>query len=268
MRDSAIRFLGAIVFSLTLAAPVQADWWDSREKVEGRGEVQRQTRDITEIDGVELATVGTMFIEQGEELNLTVEAEENLLEYIRTDVHRKTLVIRTQRDVSLRPHKSIQYHLTVPRLEEVTISSSGDVVVGDWTAERLLINIESSGDLDWGAITCPRLETHLESSGDLTIERWEGERLRAYLGSSGDLKIHSGAAKEQDIEISSSGDYNASDLETKTAKVHVSSSGDAKVRVSEYLYARTSSSGDIIYYGRPEVEARSSSSGDITPGGR
>jgi len=268
MRRYSIHALAIALLAWAVASPVKADWWDNQEGNEGQGDVQRQTRDISEIEGVELATIGTIFIEQGADLKLEVQAEENLLEYLQTDVRRKALVIRTERGVSLRPHTPIEYHLTVPDLSEVTISSSGDGVLGDWKADYLLINLESSGDLDCGAITCPRLDIRLESSGDLSIDRLDGDKLRADLSSSGDLKIGGGRTREQDIEISSSGDYHAANLASETATVRTSSSGDAKVRVSDYLHARTSSSGDIIYYGRPEVEGRSSSSGDITPGGR
>jgi hypothetical protein len=263
------RILGtAALLCLAVPSIALADWWDTGKKIEGRGTVAEDTRDVSGFDAVDLGTMGTIFIEQGDAIKLTVQAEENLLEYIRTDVRSRTLVIRTENGVSLQPHEPIEYHLTVPTLEEVTISSSGDGVVGDFKTEYLQINIESSGDLDWGAIMCPRLDIRLESSGDLYIDRWDGEKLRAELSSSGDLKIRGGRAKEQEIDINSSGDYHAADLETESASVRTSSSGDAKVRVSDYLYARTSSSGDIVYYGRPEVNGRSTSSGDIIEGGR
>jgi hypothetical protein len=268
MRLNRIQTLGLALLALTLALPARADWWDNQERIDGEGSVQSESREISSIEAVELGTIGTLFIEQGPDLKLTVQAEENLLQYLRTDVRRKTLVIRTEHGVSLRPHKSIEYHLTVPQLEEVDLSSSGDAVMGDWKADRLIISLESSGDMDCGVLTCPRLDIQLESSGDLYIDEWEGEKIRASLGSSGDLKIGGGHAKEQDIEISSSGDYQAPDLQTETATVRVSSSGDAKVRVSDYLYARTSSSGDIIYYGRPKVDSDESSSGDVTRGER
>jgi hypothetical protein len=256
------------VLTLGLATPLQADWWDEGEKIRGEGAVEEVERDLGTMDAVELATTGTLYITQGDSAKLTVVAEANLHEYIQTDIKRGVLVIRTERGVSLRPRKAIEYHLTVPELTEITISSSGDAVATDWTADRLFINLESSGDMEWGAVSCPDLEIRLESSGDLYIDSWEGEMLRARLGSSGDLKIGAGKTVEQEIEISSSGDYYADKLESKTASVRTSSSGDARVRVSEHLHARTSSSGDIVYYGRPELDMRSSSSGDIVAGGR
>jgi hypothetical protein len=256
------------VLCLGLATPLQANWWDNGEKIRGDGPMEEVERDLGTMDAVELATIGTLHITQGDEIKLTVRAESNLHEYIQTDVRRGVLIIRSERGVNLRPRKAIEYHLTVPELTEVTLSSSGDAFAENWTADRLFINLEISGDMEWGAVSCPDLEIRLESSGDLYIDLWDGEMLRARLGSSGDLKICAGKTVEQEIEVRSSGDYYASRLESETASVRTSSSGDAQVRVSDYLHARTSSSGDIVYYGRPELDVRSSSSGDIVAGGR
>jgi hypothetical protein len=257
--------LGLIVSFLAL--PAQGDWWSNNETIKGKGSPEREIREINAVTRVELSTIGTLFIELGDRPELVVEAQGNLQEFIETKLRRGYLEIRTRRGIGLRPTKAIKYHLTVTALEEIAISSSGGIVVGDVTAERLTIDISSSGDVEVADIECPRLDVFISSSGDALIDSWKGTTLRADLSSSGDLEIRGGTADELDIDISSSGDCIARKLASRSATVRVSSSGDAEIRVSDRLNARTSSSGDIVYYGRPEVDGRSSSSGDIYRGG-
>lgn len=248
---------------MLVSMPAHADDWDWGNRIRGEGPVKEERRQVKGVEAVDLGTIGTLFIEQGDSTSLVVEAEENLLEYLLTEVRGGLLTIRTRKNANLSPHEPIEYHLTVPRLEELILSSSGDGVLSDWHTDRLLIELESSGDLDVGALNCPALDIQLESSGDLTLVSWQGETLRARLESSGDLKIRGGKARELDVQLESSGDFSASDLECQEATVHISSSGDALLRVKEYLLARTTSSGDVVYYGDPEVDARATSSGDV-----
>jgi len=257
------RPVGCVLVLLLACQPAYADPWDWGDRIRGEGPVREERRPVRGIEAVELGTTGTLFIEQGDSVTLTLVAEENLLEYLETDVRGGMLTIRARKRVNLSPSEPIEYHLTLPSLDELILSSSGDAELSDWKAERLLIELESSGDLDCGALVCPQLDVTLESSGDMTVASWEGDLLRARLSSSGDLKIRGGKARELDLRLSSSGDFQAADLECKEASVHTSSSGDAVLHVTEYLEARTSSSGDVVFYGDPQVDAHASSSGDV-----
>jgi hypothetical protein len=256
-------FSGLSLAVLLAGGAARADYWDSGDRIRGEGPVEKERREVKGIDAVDLGTIGTLFIDQADSTSLYVVAEKNLLEYLETHVRGGMLTIRTRKHVNLSPSEPIEFHLTVPRLEEVILSSSGDGVLSDWHAERLFLELESSGDLDLGALVCPDLDIQLESSGDLTLESWQGTKLNARLESSGDCKIRGGTAHEIDVEIESSGDFSAAELECKDATVSTSSSGDAVLRVTDYLLARSSSSGDVMYYGDPEVDSRATSSGDI-----
>ena len=215
-----------------------ANWWDFGDRVTGLGKSIQETRQVSDFTEVELATQGTLFIEIGDEFKVVVEGQKNLQEFIVTRVRRGTLEIYTEEDVWLRPTRSLKYHVTMPRLDEIILSSSGDAVISDLSTDRFRITCESSGDLEIGDLVCDDLYARLSSSGDVYIDSWEGKMLTARLGSSGDLEIGRGSTDEQDIELKSSGDYLAKNLESRTATVYSGSSGDAHIRVSETLYAR------------------------------
>lgn len=245
------------------AQPAGANWWDDGERIKGEGPVKEERRDVGKVDAVELATFGTLYIEQADSVSLHVVAQENMLEYIETEVHSGVLRIETRSRVNLQPTKPVEYYLTLPSLEDLILSSSGDAQLYPWKASHLYVSLESSGDLECDSLVCPDLDVELESSGDLILHTWHGETLKARLSSSGDVRIHAGTADRVDVDVNSSGDFRAEGLKCARARVNTHSSGDVYVQVTDSLYARASSSGDVIYYGDPDVDSRESSSGDI-----
>lgn len=263
-RIAVLGWLLAAAIIWLSAAPAGASWFGYGKGVRGSGDVVEEDRDIGKIHGVNLATIGTLYIEVGDEEALTIRAEDNLMRYIETDVRHGVLFIDNEDNVNLRPRKPVRYYLTVKALDEITISSSGDISAPDLTADEFEIVISSSGDLEMGRLDCNDLIIEVSSSGDTYIEDLRAKTLDLHISSSGDVEIGDGEVDRQTITISSSGDYNAKYLQSNEARVRISSSGDANVRVEDFLDARTSSSGDINYYGDPkDVSDRESSSGDV-----
>ena len=263
-RIAGLLLLLAAVTCILCFTEAKATWWDDRSAIRGSGDVVEEDREIGTIHSVNLATIGTLYIEVGDDEGLTIRAEDNLLKHIETDVTGGRLLIRTEDRVNLRPRSEIKYYLTVKALDMIVVSSSGDIKTSDLEAEDFTIMIESSGNLETGAIQCGNLEIEISSSGDVYIDALNARTITAEMSSSGDLEIGDGQVEEQSISINSSGDYNAMDLSSNEARVRINSSGDATVRVRDYLDARTNSSGDVNYYGDPEtVDRRESSSGDV-----
>ncbi len=263
-RYSVIGWILAAVVIWLAAAPARASWFENRTGIRGSGDVVEEDRDVGRIHGVALATIGTLYIEVGDEEALTIRAEDNLMKHIETDVRHGILIIDTQNGVNLRPRRAIEYHLTVKALDEIDISSSGDIQAPDLSADDFTIIISSSGDLEMGRLDCTDLEIEVSSSGDTYIDDLRAKSIDLRISSSGDVEIADGEVDSQTITISSSGNYNAKNLQSNEARVRINSSGDANVRVRDFLDARTSSSGDINYYGNPkDVNDRESSSGDV-----
>jgi len=250
-----------MVFSV-LACEVTFTGIDSASgSIRGSGDVRQEDRNVSGISGVELAMQGTLTIELGSSESLSIEAEDNLLEHIQTDVSAGTLTIETERGTNLRNTKPINFFLTVTELDSIRISSSGDIMAPDLEADRFSISISSSGDLTMGDLDCTSLSVESSSSGKLSLNSLEAETIDVRISSSGDVEIAAGQVQQQDITISSSGKYLAEDLASAEADVTLTSSGTARIRVSDRLSGRLSSSGDVYYIGDPRVNVSTSSSG-------
>lgn len=231
----------------------------------GSGEVVEEDRDVSNVSGIELAMPGTLQIVMGGGESLRIEAEDNLLEYIETDVRAGRLVIESRRGIRLQTTHPINYYLTVADLNTMVISSSGDVEADDLQTESVSVIISSSGDLSIGSLDCSSLDVNVSSSGNVAIAELVAESISVQISSSGNLEILGGQVQQQDITISSSGEYRARDLSSVEAEVTLTSNGTATIRVSDHLNGRLSSSGDIYYIGNPEVNVRTTSSGRTVP---
>ena len=223
--------------------------------------MSEENRTVSGISGVELAMQGDLFIELGSSESLRIEAEDNLLEYIQTEVSAGTLVIENQRMVNLRNSKPINYYLTLTKLDSIRISSSGNIQAPDLQSERFSVTISSSGSISMGDLACTSLKVEISSSGEFTMGNLTAETIDVRISSSGSIEIAGGQVQEQEITISSSGQYRAEDLASAEADVTLTSSGTATVRVSDQLNGRLSSSGNLYYIGNPSVNVSTTSSG-------
>jgi hypothetical protein len=266
MKQRKALVLTASILALSiLACQVGGISPGDRRTIRGSGEVVEEVRAANGVSGVDLATMGTLHIEVGDRESLRVEAQDNLMEYLETEVRNGQLRIGTRNRVRLRSTRPIHYYLTVTGLDTIAISSSGDIEAPDLQAERFSITIASTGDLEMGDLEADTLTVKTSSSGDVTMGKLNADTLEVNISSTGDLDIAGGEVKTQQVTITSSGRYTAQDLASEEADVRLTSSGSATIWVQDNLKASLSSSGDLRYRGDPTVDATTTSSGDVTP---
>ena len=234
-----------------------------RKTVRGSGNVVEETRAVSGVTGVNLATIGHLTIEVGDTESLRIEAEDNLMEYLETEVRNGSLKIKIQDNLKLNTTRPIRYYLTVTGLDTIVLSSVGDIEAPDLKAGRFSITIASTGNLEMGDLEADTLTVRISSSGDVTMGVLNANALEVNIGSTGDLDIAGGEVKTQSITISSSGKYTAQDLASDEAEVRLNSNGSATIWVHNHLKAKLNSSGDLRYRGNPTVDATTNSSGDV-----
>ncbi|MGD2157254.1 MAG: head GIN domain-containing protein [Anaerolineales bacterium] len=211
--------------------------------VKGSGEVVTEERSVSGFSELILSGIGKMIIELGDEEALTVEAEDNFMEYIETDVRGSTLEIGIREGVSLQPTEGVTFYLTVTELDEIVVSGLGDVQMPELETNRFHVVISGGGNVD-----IERLD-----AGDLDVE----------ISGLGDLTIEDGQVDEQDIIISGGGNYNAEDLQSELVRVNISGLGSATVWAEDLLDVNISGGGDVEYRGNPSVDQSVSGLGNI-----
>lgn len=225
---------------------VQAQWWTGSKEVKGNGQMTSEKRNVSQYDQVSLTGAMDVELIAGKEGNIEIAAEENLLEYIETEVKDSRLRISVREGYNLDPSRNHPIVITVPveTLEEVSLTGSGDIYASE-------------------TIRAEDFEIKITGSGDVTLPL-EATNVRARITGSGDITLR-GKARDFNCAVTGSGDISAFDLQCETVDATVTGSGDLEVYASRELRAKTPGSGDIKYKGNPEKEFfKSMGSGDIT----
>jgi hypothetical protein len=233
-----LRVLTMAIAALRIAACSQAQM---RPNVRGNGNVVTEERKAESFTGVRVSSAIDLYLKQGDNESMSVEADENLHEYIITEV--KGGVLNVYADANIRDAKRRIVYVTMKEVNSVKTTSAGDVV-------------------GQTPVKTDRLELSASSAGDIKLEVYAKE-IDLNISSSGDITL-TGEAEKLNGDLSSAGDLNAYDLLVKEADLSASSAGNADINVSERIRARASSAGDINYMGNPKyVDAHSSSAGSV-----
>ena len=234
-----LKFIIVAIILLGVTAYVDGQ---IRKTVHGNKKVTTQERKTETFTGITVSTGIDVFLKQGEEDGtLKVETDENLHEYIHTDVRDGILHVFT--DFNIRDAKTKRVYVTMKELRSVRTTSAGNV-----TGES--------------PVKTDNIKLSATSAGDIKLELYARE-INVDISSSGDITL-TGEADFLDADLSSAGDLNAYELKVREADMSVSSAGDADITVSERITARASSAGDINYRGNPKyVNAHTSSAGEV-----
>ncbi len=188
------------------------------------GVVKTESRQVGNFSVVNFASVGELTITQGDAEALTIQAEERILNQIKTEVKDGVLTIRAVQDGpdSLNTSQGIYYTLTVKRLDAVTVAGAGNIKAKNIQTDKLVATVSGGGKLEIA-----------------------------------------GTANQQQVRLSGAGSYAAGNLKTQTADITVTSVGTATVWVTDALDAKIESVGVVNYYGSPRVDKQIKGLGSV-----
>lgn len=203
--------------------------------IKGNGTMTTTTRSTSDYDGIKCAGSFDYVLVAGTEGKITLEGEENLLEYVVVEVKDNRLIIKTEKHINLKPSNNKTIKITIPfkDINHVSLAGSGDL----WNED---------------VITATNLEVALAGSGDVVLNI-EATNTEGKVAGSGDLTLK-GNTNKLEAKVAGSGDFHGFDLQSNHTEVAVAGSGDAEVVSNESLRARVSGSGDIEYRGNPKTE--------------
>ncbi|WP_067037426.1 head GIN domain-containing protein [Allomuricauda sp. CP2A] len=206
----------------------------------GNGEVVEETRNVTEDFTEVSASEGLdVFVTQDQEFKITVEADENIIDLIGTDIRDGRLKIHAIENIG-RATKKV--YVSLPHITALKSSSGADLIAQN-------------------VIESENLELDASSGSDIQVEVVAHE-VSADASSGADIRL-SGRADMLYVDASSGSDIKAKDLMAKTCNADASSGADISVNVSESLVADASSGADISYTGEANVQKKKSVSGSV-----
>lgn len=235
-----IHFLLLLVIPLLLSCHSNAGNW--LKSITGNGHVTKVTRPVESFDGVKASAGINVYLFQGNDEKVVVEADENLLECIKTEVKGSTL--HCYIDCNIHFSTEMNVYVNYKILNSINASSGSDVL-GETVIKTGTLDIEVS------------------SGADVKVEV-DAEKVFCDVSSGSDATI-AGKTSHFQGSASSGAEIKATDLKVETCDVSASSAGDIRITVNESIEANASSGGDITYYGSPKREhVEESSGGDVS----
>lgn len=220
-----------------------------------------ETRDVGEFSGVHIAGRGKVVIARGARPSLLIEASQETLDRITSEVEDGVLVIR-ETGAGWGVRGPIRMTLTYVNLESLALSGSADVRTDRLSAREFELSISGSSDVDVEGLEVEELTVEVRGSGDLGIEELEAESVEVQVSGSGDVSAR-GTVQAQSVTVRGSGSVDTFALESRSTEARVSGSGNVELWVTGTLDATISGSGDINYRGDAEVTHDISGSGRL-----
>ena len=241
MKSLKFILIALIAIILTSSCGIGDDDTDIFGCEKGTGGIVTDTLDIVDFNGIELDCAATVYLTQGNDFEVIVEGQQNLLDLLETDVDSDE-VWEIKFSECVRDDDDIEIFITMPEITYLKACGSGKIIgenifdVGD-----LVLRVSGSGDIDV-QMEADDIDGKISGSGKLILE---------------------GSGDDFDFDISGSGKLKAFPLEVKKTDITIRGSGDAEIYSEEELKVKISGSGDVYYKGFPTIEVDISGSGDV-----
>ncbi|MBS1736433.1 MAG: DUF2807 domain-containing protein [Bacteroidetes bacterium] len=214
--------------------------------VTGNGHIKSENRKITGFTGVKTSGSINLVIIQGNDFNVSVENDENLIPLVVAEVKNGVLVVHYKNDYDINDdHATVT--ITAPAFNSVSISGSADVKSNGIlkSDNEISFSISGSGDIT-ANVDAPTIKFAGSGSGDINLE---------------------GSTKNFECRMSGSGEIKCANLKAENVDLSISGSSDSQVYASVSLKTKVSGSGDVTYYGNPQnPEIHIAGSGTVTAG--
>ncbi|RPJ24255.1 MAG: DUF2807 domain-containing protein [Chloroflexi bacterium] len=210
----------------------------------GSGNVVTETRNVSDFQAIEVNYPAQVLVKQGTKESVKIEAEDNLLPDLRTQVRNGVLEISYKRQNArhVNPTKVVRITIVVKDLADVEFTSAGELVIEKLDTDNLDVSLSGAGNLELNDIQVRNLSVNLSGAGSMSA---------------------SGTADNLDVTISGFGDFRGAELHDKEADVNISGAGSATVWVDNDLIAQISGAGSVSYYGSASVSRQISGVGGV-----
>ena len=217
--------------------------------IRGSGNIQTETRDTGPFEAVDIEYPGAeVTIQQGSNETLAIEADDNLLPQLSTEVVSGRLTIKSRETdwkTSVNPSKPVKISIGAKDLKEIVLSAPvGTLDVNDLQTSTLKLVLSGGAQIRLNGIQVDLLDNILSGAGDIQAN---------------------GTADELKLILSGLGNFDAADLKSSKATIELSGMGNATVYVESELSATVSGAGSINYLGSPQIQQKVTGAGSVKP---
>ncbi len=213
------------------------------ERIRGNGNVNTENRSVSSFTGIEVSGNAEIIIKQDSVYSVKVEADENLLNHIMTEVDGNTLEIYPRNHANLKSTRGIKVYISGPSI--IYYKASGACIISTenkiTSTEKVYIDLSGASDVRM-ELMAPTIEAELSGAGSIII---------------------SGQTKDFKVDGSGSTKIRCGDLLAENVMLDLSGASDAEVYASVKLDVEVSGAADVKYKGNATVRKDISGAGSV-----
>lgn len=202
MKHPRIFSLSILLIALLLLSACSLVSIASRDAVTGSGNVVSETRQVSNFSRLTISSSADVTVVLGDTEGLTIEAEDNLLPYITTEVFLGDLTIGVKLGSAINPTRPIRVTLNAKLLDGLRLNGSGSIDLPGIDQNGLDIKIGGSGNILVSGAT-DDLTITLGGSGTIDCRDLVAQTARVRLNGSGTITVN--ATEKIDAGIPGSG---------------------------------------------------------------
>jgi len=209
---------------------------------EGSGNIISENRNVSRFTGLSVSGPFEVVVTTGSSDKVVVEADDNLMDYVETEVNGNLLKIKLKRNFNLR-NAHLKAFVSTPGLNKIKASAAADVSLKSGIVSPNKIDLQTSSAASIrGNVDAPNISGSASSGSKLDL---------------------TGKSRNLDLSSSSGATIEAYDLLAEYTKASSSSGASIKTFASINLDASASSGGEVAYRGSSKVIRKESSGGSV-----
>jgi hypothetical protein len=207
------------------------------------GNFIKEARTVSNFSKLDIGGAFTVYLAQGDQEKLEIEADADELKDIVTEVVGGKLKIYTKSDWGANFHEMTIY-LTFKDLEYIDFSGA----------------VEVKGE---NALTFSDLELTVSGAAEIEMNL-KADKFEAEFSGASEVDF-SGSCKAGYLELSGASEFNAENLEFQDLSIEVSGASEAKVWANGILNIDASGASSIRYKGSPKISIDESGASSVKP---
>lgn len=232
-----------VLIALSVVVTTYSGWLFTN----GSGRIESENREVEQFTEIRIKgeTYVTradfeVFLTQDDAHALVIEADDNILPMVKSEVRGGTLTIWNEE--WFRSSNNVRIYISAPEFRKVHIDGLAEVKTRTpIVSRRFEITINGSG----------RVDLNIDS-----------ETLDATINGRGDIGLV-GQAESLRVQINGHGNIDALSLTSKSADVTINGVGDVALEALETLNITINGVGKVLYIGSPDVHPEITGSGKI-----
>jgi hypothetical protein len=170
--------------------------------IKGSGNPKTESRTVSGFNSVEMDGSGELQVEQTGTESLTITADDNILQYLTSDVSNGRLRLGTKGNVGFSLSGPVVYKLTVKNLNGIELSGSGSIDGKALNSDSMKIESSGSGEITTSGNT-NRMELQISGSGSFHGDGFKSKDAKIEIDGSGAATV--AASDKLDVTINGSG---------------------------------------------------------------